>query len=269
MNDLFFYASKIIWAMLSPSNFIILLLVLGTIALLFQGYRWARRFLVVGSLLGLTVMVYPVGDYLIEPLESRFSKPQQLPTGVDGIIILGGGEDLKASISWQTPELGSGADRYVAAAHLARNYPIIPVIFSGGSGSILLQGTSREGDFARQTLRMVGVNTRRIIIESESRNTYENFVNLKSVLPKPNGKYILITSAFHMPRSVGIARKLDINVVPYPVDYKSNSSELRQFKLDFNGHIDSLETGWREWIGLTAYYLSEKTNAWFPAPQSK
>lgn len=268
MNDIFFYASKLAWAILSPSNFIIILLFLGTLALLFNGYRWAKRLLIPAALMGLTIMVYPIGDYLMQPLESRFSKPQSLPTGIDGIIVLGGGEDLRRAISWQTPELGHGADRYVAAAHLARTYPTVPVIFAGGSGSLELQKSQTEASFALQTLTTIGINANRIKMEASSRNTYENFINLKALLPNSEGNYMLVTSAFHMPRSVGIARKLGIDVVAYPVDYRSNSEELRGFKVDYFDHINALETGWREWIGLTVYYITEKTSAWFPAPKN-
>ena len=269
MDSLFFYTSKVLWGFVSPSNFIIFLLFFGTLALIFNGKRIAKIFLIPAALLGSVIMVYPVGDYLIQPLENRFSKPIQMPNSIDGIIVLGGGEDLKRSLSWQTAELGMGADRYIAAADLARTYPRSPIIFTGGSGSIELQDTGKEASIALETLTAIGINKNRILLESDSRNTYENFINILAVLPERNGQYLLVTSAFHMPRAVGVARKFGVNVIAYPVDYRSNSAEMRYFEFDLFDHLKSLEPAWKEWIGLSAYYISEKTSAWFPAPKNQ
>ncbi|MDQ7072540.1 MAG: YdcF family protein [Gammaproteobacteria bacterium] len=82
------------------------------------------------------------------------------------------------------------------------------------------------GDIAHKLLTTVGIAEHRLIIESQSRNTYENFVLLKDKLPNANGTYLLITSAFHMPRSIGIARQQNINVIAYPVDYYSNKAKI-------------------------------------------
>lgn len=266
MDNLFFITSKIGWALLSPSNLIIFALSIGTLLLLFKRYTGAKVLLIPASLFAFILMAYPVSDYLMQPLEKRFSKPQTLPTGVDGIIVLGGGEDLKRSLSWNTAELAQGGDRYVGAAELARIYPQIPVIFTGGSGSIRLQGDTGEGIIARKLLTTIGIHPNRLVIEFKSRNTYENFKYIKPLLPKADGQYLLVTSAFHMPRSVGIARQQNINVIPYPVDYRTSSDELRMVNFDFSGHTNTLEPAWKEWIGLTVYYLTDKTSEWFPAP---
>jgi uncharacterized SAM-binding protein YcdF (DUF218 family) len=266
MDNLFFVLSKLSWAVLSPSNFLILVFILGTLLVLFKSYKLAKWILIPNALLAGLVLAYPVGDGLIEPLESRFEQPQHLPQQIDGIIILGGGEDLKRSLSWQVAELGLGGDRYIAAKKLADIYPNAPVIFSGGSGSIQLQNTGSEGELARQLFDDMGLDLNRLVIESESRNTYENFRNMQPLL-KPEGVYLLVTSAFHMPRSVGIAQKQNIKVITYPVDYRSNSAELRQIDFDFFDHLKALEPGWREWIGLTVYYWTGKTSDWLPKQQ--
>ncbi|MDX1796186.1 MAG: YdcF family protein, partial [Hydrogenovibrio sp.] len=73
--------------------------------------------------------------------------------------------------------------------------------------------------------------------------------------------------AFHMPRSVGIARKFGIHVIPYPVDFRSNSDALRSWNFDLFDHLKTLEPGWKEWLGLTVYYWTGKTANWFPSPQ--
>nr|WP_235584665.1 YdcF family protein [Thiomicrospira sp. WB1] len=115
----------------------------------------------------------------------------------------------------------------------------------------------------------IGIAPSRLIIESDSRNTYENFIAIRPLLPNPNGRYLLVTSAFHMPRAVGIARQTGVNVIPWPTDYKSAQGPYRQANFKFSGHLDMLETAWREWLGLTAYYLTDRSASWFPAPEKR
>jgi len=194
MDSLFFIVSKIAWAFLSPSNIILILLILGSAFLLFNKVQSAKTLLLPASFAGLIVLVFPIGDLLIQPLEQRFKTPESLPKHIDGIIILGGGEDLKLSLSWGRPELGIGGDRYIGAKELATRYPKVPVIFTGGSGSMQLQNTEGEGSLARQLLTTLGIANKRLIIESLSRNTYENFKFTKHLLPDTNGTYMLVTS---------------------------------------------------------------------------
>ncbi len=188
-------------------------MVLATVQLFRNKVSAAKKILLPTALVSLILLSYPVSDYLMHPLETRFSKPEVLPDTIDGIIILGGGENLKISIGWNTAEIGSGGDRFIAAATLAKHYPNAPVIFSGGSGLLRFDTTITGGDIARKLFLTVGIDEERLIIESQSRNTYENFVLLKDILPKSDGRYLLVTSAFHMPRSVGIARHQNINVI--------------------------------------------------------
>ncbi len=268
MDTLFFTVSKVAWAMLEPLNLMIFMTLLGVL-LAWRGWRrFGGTLATLGFALLLANMAYPFGDFIIQPLEERFHKPRPMPDDVDGILILGGGESLSRSLSWQTPELGEGGDRYVAAAYLAHLYKTVPVIFAGGSGSVQLQNSGKEGDIARALLIQLDIDPNRLIIESTSRNTYENFRNVKPLLPDPQGHYLLITSAFHMPRSVGIARKQDIHVIPYPVDYRSHKPPYRKLDFDFFDHLKALEPGWREWVGLTVYYLTGKTSEWLP-PESQ
>ncbi|GKT12621.1 MAG: hypothetical protein ISEC1_P1600 [Thiomicrorhabdus sp.] len=271
-DSLFFLLSKIGWALLSPTNLLIIALCLGVIFLLIHQVSAAKKLLLPTALISFSIMLYPIGDFLMEPLESQFKPPKTFPSDIDGIIILGGGEDLKRSLSWNVAELGSGGDRYIGAADLANLYPDIPVIFTGGSGLIRVQGRKDEGYIAQKLLTSVGIDKKRLIIESNSRNTYENFKYSKPLLPKYRkgkitGTYLLITSAFHMPRAVGIARKQGINVIAYPVDYYSNSTEFRLFGFNMLEHLSVLEKAWREWIGLTVYFMTGKIDHWFP-PQT-
>lgn len=270
MDNFFFVLSKLAWALLSPSNLLLILFAIGTLLLLFNRTRVAKWLLVPTSLLAITIMSYPIADWLIEPLESRFAQPQPLPKKVDGIIVLGGGEDILRAVSWNVPEVGQGSDRFIAASKLSLDYPDAKIVYAGGNSSVQRAGIQNQLTIEQQIFSAMSVAPERLIIEKQARNTYENFHNIKPLLPKNKdeklGTYLLVTSAFHMPRSVGIARKLAINVIPYPVDYRSAKAEHRVWGLDFYNHLQALEPAWKEWIGLLVYYLSDKTSSLFPSP---
>lgn len=266
MDELFFIVSKLAWSVLSPSALFVWLTLLALV-LLYRGYLQAAKILLLSmTFIGFTVMAYPLGDILLEKLEKRFSVPTELPEQIDGIILLGGGEQLKTSLSWQAPQTGEAGDRYLVAAMLARHYPKTPLLVSGGS-NLLQQPLHHEvADIHQQLLLMAGVPTTQIHIEPNSRNTYENIQNLRQVLPDPDGQYLLVTSAYHMPRSVGIARKLGLNVIAYPVDYRSQRGVQRQWDFALFEHLETLEPAIREWLGLTVYYLTGKTSQFLPGP---
>jgi uncharacterized SAM-binding protein YcdF (DUF218 family) len=266
MDNLFFLVSKLAWGILSPINLIIGLISLATILLWFNKQRLAKLLLTFCLLINFPLLFYPVSDSLIYPLENRFQKPDIMPDHIDGIIILGGGEELKISTSWEHAEMGNGGDRYLAAAVLAHHYPNVPVVFSGGRGFLRFQGMKKEAHIAYQLLTEHGIELQRIIIESQSRNTYENFLLLKAILPDLDGQYLLITSAYHMSRAVGIARKHNINVIAYPVDYRSTTAINRQLDFDMFAHLEVLEPAWREWIGLVVYFITGKIDFIFPKP---
>lgn len=246
------------------------MILLALVGVVLTWRRWRSGPWLMGAGFGLLLlnMAYPFGDLLIQPLEKRFERPHPVPSEVDGIILLGGGEQLARSLSWRTPLIGEAGDRYISTAWLARQYKDIPIYSSGGSGSVQLQDDSKEADIVSQLLLQLGVAPSRLRIEPNSRNTWENFKNLKPYL-MPEGRYLLVTSAFHMPRSVGIARKLGIHVIPYPTDYRSHTPYYRHVDFDFFDHLKSLEPAWKEWIGLTVYYWTDKTSAWLPAPEVK
>ncbi len=269
-DNLFFFISKVAWALLSPSNLLIFLFILGTVFVILGRRSAALKMLIPTSVVALMISIYPVSDWLIEPLEKRFLAPETLPDTVDGIIILGGGEDVSVGISWNSKEIGLAGDRFISTQELAQIYPKAPIIFTGGVGQLTMhshlqmQLSTQNSPLGSQILQGLGIEPERLVVERLSRNTFENFKNIQPLLPNSTGRYLLVTSAYHMPRSVGIARKLRINVIPYPVDYRSTHENFRRIDFDFYGHLQALEPAWKEWIGLTAYYWTGKTSEWFP-----
>jgi len=147
---------------------------------------------------------------------------------------------------------------------LARRYPEARLVFTGGSGYVFT-GELRETDVVRHVLDGLGFDVSRIAFERESRNTFENAAfSRRLVNPQAGETWILITSAAHMPRSVGIFRRAGWPVLAYPVDYRS-THELT-WSPDLLSGLDALNESLREWVGLIAYRLMDRTNALFPAP---
>lgn len=213
----------------------------------------------------LAIGLFPVNEWLLFPLENRFPANPLLPNRVDGIIVLSGSERLGYSSAWGQPELNNGAERDLAFLVLARRFPDAKLAFSGGSGSMVYQ-RYKAATVAEALFEQHGLARSRVIFEPDSRNTYENVVNSKVLLKPTRGeKWLLITSAFHMPRSVGLFCKAGWPVLPYPVDHNTWRGNLLRIDYDPGTHLAELEIAIHEWIGLVAYYLTGKTSSLLPA----
>lgn len=268
MDTLFWVLSKVVWAVLSPDHFFILLLSFGFLALLLNRQRLAKWFIGLPTLAFLVITFLPINDWLLYPLESRFQKPV-LPEHIDGIIVLGGAEDSALSHAWDEFVGNDGMERLTTTARLAKQFPNAKVVFSGGSGRITEQHFN-ESKISRSFLIEQGITPSRIQLEGASRNTFENVKNTIQVIqPQSDENWILVTSAFHMPRSVGIFNRFDWQVIPYPTAYLSRPLEYQQIGLPmFHEHMFYTWIGVREWIGLTVYYFTDKTSDWLPQPQA-
>jgi len=264
MDTLFFWASKLVWALISPDSLLLLLLLGGFALLLFGAVRYAKLLLGIACGYALAVALLPLGEWLIAPLENRFQPVVELPEEVDGIIVLGGFLEAFSSASWQQIQSNQGAERLWAFTALARQYPNAQLLFSGGSGAITGQAL-KEADKLPELLQQAGLGSRALTLESESRNTYENVLYSKALVkPLPQQRWIMITSAAHMPRAVGIFCAQQWPVLPYPVDYRSDPARQWRVELLFAEHLQALRDASREWIGLIAYFLTGKTASLLP-----
>jgi len=148
---------------------------------------------------------------------------------------------------------------------LAKMYPDAKLVFTGGTGSLTKQDF-KAADVAKNLLMQQGFDTSRIIFERESRNTYENVIYSKNLIPGGQGKnWILITTGWHMPRSLGIFCKQNWPVIPFPVDHQSRKNNLIRVNFDLAGNILTFKTAIKEWSGLVAYYLAGKTTSLLPS----
>ena len=261
---MFFYLSKIFWFFIQPLNLAIFLLLAGLVAAAFGRRRLAAS----GSMLAFLILALSawtsLGAMMLNPLEERFAKPP-LPQKVDGIVVLGGGFEGAINLVRGGYELNSGGDRMVETAILARRFPEAKVVVSGGTGELFLDGEG-DADTAPRLLSALGVSADRLILENKSRNTYENAVFTRQmVAPKPGETWLLVTSAFHMPRAKALFDKAGFPTIPWPVDYRTSGKEgIGLFR---DNPADSLQVttmAIREWIGLAAYWLSGRIDRPFP-----
>jgi len=272
---MFFYLAKGLWFLLQPSTLIALLIGYGAILIWTGWARWGRRFVTIGAILLLVAGLSPLGNALILPLEDRFPRANlDDPPPPTGFIILGGAEDRLVGTARHVPALNEAAERMVEAAILARLYPEAKIAFSGGDAGILYQ-TGNEAEGAETLLTALGVPQDRLILEAKSRDTYENAAFLKEELTRlgelgPGQRWLLITSAYHMPRAMGAFRAAGFDVEPWPVDYRTRGTAdlTRPFDKVSEG-LRRVDVASREWAGLLAYWLRGRSDALFPAPRPR
>jgi uncharacterized SAM-binding protein YcdF (DUF218 family) len=254
---MFFLASKIFWFVAQPLNAAILLLLVGFVLRVLAWRRLSVAAVATATAVLTLATWTSLGAILLTPLEDRYTRPDPAPERVDGIVMLGGGFEGGINLARGGYELNSAGDRYVETAILARRYPEARVVVTGGTGTLVLEGEG-DGDTAPRLLEALGVARERMILENESRDTFENAVfTRRLVAPEPGETWLLVTSAFHMPRSMALFRRADFAVVAWPVDYRTSGRE--GVGLFTDNPIDSLQgttIALREWIGLFAYWLA-------------
>ncbi len=220
----------------------------------------------------LIVGLSPLGNALILPLEDRFPRADldAAPTPT-GFIVLGGAEDRLVGQARKAPTLNEAGERMLEAVALSRKFPDAKIAFTGGDAGIFYKSDT-EAEGAAALLVSMGVAQDRLILEAKSRDTYENAEFLKAELERlgdlgPGKRWVLITSAFHMPRAMGAFRKAGLDLDAWPVDYRTRGPVdlTRPFDKVSEG-LRRVDTASREWAGLLSYWLSGRTDALFPAP---
>ncbi len=247
------YLTKFLYKtfLLPPGIFIILLLAIGIWL-----YRRERKAAI--ALISITAILYIlstpiVGSLLIKSLERQYRPPASVKGDV--IVMLGGGSFAG------TPDIdgaggltGSSANRLLTAARIHKETGL-PIIISAGK---LYSESGNEANIAKRKLAGLGIPVDKVIAEDKSRNTYENAkYTLKILKTRHFKKPILVTSAYHMRRSVMNFKKLGVSVEPYPTDYRSDinpSVHLNSFAPCYDGFANS-GMAIREYIGILALAL--------------
>ena len=261
--------AKLLAFLAQPSSVAVGAVVVGVALLVLGRAPRLSRFLAVGGVLlilagGLT----PLGNLLILPLEERFTTvPAPQPgSRVDGIILLGGFEDAHVSAGRGGLGLNEAAERVTEGLRLALRHPEAKVVFTGGAGGFF--STAEASGPVGAFLAEAGIDPARLVLENRSRNTYENAVLTRDLVkPAPGARWLLVTSAYHMPRAMGLFRKVGFDVIAYPVDYRTRGREdrARGFSRVPQG-LMRLDVAANEWMGLLVYRLLGRIDTLFPGP---
>lgn len=260
MNTAIFILSKLVWFMIRPESWIVLAMA-ATLWLLRRGRTGAAvRTLSATAIFVVTIGFLPVGQLLLGPLETTYPANPKIvsPTG---IIVLGGPEDPRKTAYWDQVQLKGGAERFTAALALAKKFSGARVVFTGGSGALSdAFGTKISGaDVARRFFLEQGLSEDRLTIEARSRNTTENARNtLMLIKPADGERWVLVTSAFHMPRAMASFRRAGWrSITPYPVDFRSGAFR-DQIAWDLAEHLRDLNTAVKEYLGLVTYWIFQR-----------
>jgi uncharacterized SAM-binding protein YcdF (DUF218 family) len=247
----FFIFSKILLFLLDPITWIFLLLL------------WAIRAkspIKKKKILWSTVAVFYffsnafITDEFVRLYEERNQTYSELTENFDVAIVLGGFSDF--DYAQEQVQFHSATDRLMAGIKLYKTGRAKKIMIVSGSGKIM-NPEEKEAAFIENYLLSIGILAKDLIIESESKNTRENAVNATKILDEKytNGKYILVTSATHMPRAKRCFKKTGLTFTPFSVDHQAGP---RKYIFDhlFIPDLNSLRR-WKslikEWTGLTAY----------------
>jgi uncharacterized SAM-binding protein YcdF (DUF218 family) len=265
---MFYILSKVAGYFLVPSNVIAFLGLVGAGLMFTRFARLGGRVLIVGAVLLAVIGFLPVGVALTLPLEERFPAWDATRGAPAGIVVLGGVIDARLSAARGEIAVSEAAERITAAVGLARRYPAARIVFAGGGGGIISQSPA-EAYFAVRLFETLGIPAARVEFEAKSRNTAENARFAKQlVAPKEGERWLLVTSALHMPRAVGAFRQAGLPVEAHPVDWRTEGPRAL---LSISGSpVDGLlvtDAAVHEWVGLVAYWITGRTPELLPGPR--
>lgn len=268
MTAVFFSLSKVFGFFALPSNFIVLIGIVGVVLLLTRRKRLGQGLLIVSLLMLATAGWSPLGNLLISGLEDRFP-PWDVSRGApDGIVVLGGAISPDLSKERGSIALNESAERMTIVAELARRYPAARIAFTGGNGN--LKGGPAEANFVLPLFESFGIARERVTLEAQSRNTAENARFTKDVVqPKAGERWLLVTSAYHMPRAMGLFRAAGFNVEAYPVDWRTGEDDVTASFSSLSAGLARTDAALREWVGLVAYWATGQSKELWPGPNSQ
>lgn len=264
---MYFILSKIFWLLFAPANLIILMLAIGGWLMLMRWRITGAVIFLVGFVTLIVGTVSSLPDRALETLETRFPPCDDHAAHIEGVVVLGGAVNIVQTQIWDRLTLGDAGSRVVMMADLARRYPNAKIVFTGGYGALFGTPIS-EADVIVKHLAVFGLDPSRIIFESKSRNTIENARFTKELVdPKPDEKWLLVTSGFHMPRAYGMFRKIGFPVEACVSDYISTPGyDDGDISFDVAGRLQLLNRVTREYIGLVAARLYDFTDELLPGP---
>ena len=249
-----FYLSKIVWIILNPFNILLISILLGFLLSFLSNKTFSKIIYSLTFIFFIITAVMPTGKFMIYQLEKKFHVLESLPNKIDGILILSGATNPVLTKEYNQISLNDSVERLTESIQLMKKYSNTKIIFSGGSGLINNQKLTHS-EVARLFFANFEITLENIVYENKSRNTYENILFSKKIAnPKINENWLIVTSAFHMPRALNIAEKLDWKFIPYAVDFRVMKKFSWKPTIKFLENISKFQTASHEWVGLVAYY---------------
>ena len=252
-----FLASKLLAFLTQPLAWVALLM-LASLLLITTSPRWAFRLAATALSLLLLLGWLPLPNAALRYLEAQYPPPAQAHRwqAPVGVIVLGGA--LEPGYVWTVPgqsALNDAAERMTEVAPLLRRNPHLKVLFTGGEGELFGTGPS-EAERAQRFFQAQGVSPDKLLLESDSRTTFENAVLSRQTAAFDAAKpWLLLTSAFHMPRAMAAFQKAGWNVTAYPVDFRSGlTTPWSQYSMDQG--VKRWRLALHEMLGLLAYRLT-------------
>jgi len=253
---MFLIFSKLLYFIIQPINWMVLPLVY---AVLGKNKKWKRRCLITSCVLGLFFSNHFIFNQCIKLWEVKTQKINEIETTYDIGILLGGYSNFFVEPGSDRLNFNERGGRISQAVELYREGKFKKFLLTGGSGFIIFGAEQSEAIIAREYLMRLGVPDSDIILEPESRNTHENATLTKKILDEkyPKASCLLITSAWHMRRSMGCFTKEGIEYTPFSVDHigEKNRYVPASLFIPNSQNIYRWELLIKEIVGSVAYKL--------------
>ena len=255
-----YFISKFIWYLLSALNFFLFLIIFIFVFKLLNKKKLSKIFFLFSFFFFIIIGVFPLGSFLLFKLEQNYQTLSIIPNDIDGIIILGGPSSSSLTRQHNQVSFNEAGERLTESVKIINKYNPEKIIFSGGSQKQTFNDS--HSYVAKKFFSEMGIDVSKINFEFKSRNTYENILFSKQIAhPKNNEKWLIITSSFHMKRTMNIAEKLEWNLIPYPVDFRTG--KYFSFKPSFVNFLENFNTfnlASHEFFGLISYYILGRTS---------
>jgi uncharacterized SAM-binding protein YcdF (DUF218 family) len=246
--------SKILAPFLNPTNLLFFLLIFFIFKNIKLKIRFKFLFIFITFIITF-ISIFPIGKIGLKYLENDYVFQEKL-TNINNIFILAGSEEINKTKVTNKLNLNNSSERLISSVKLALDNPNASIYFIGGDGH-LIKNEINEINVAQLFFEDIGFDTSRVKFIQNTRNTIENLKALKKINIQDQLN-VLITSAFHMKRSMIIANTLGIKIKPYAVDFRSiekfNFINYYQ-RLSVDSNWESFNIFFRELLGIFAFKL--------------
>jgi uncharacterized SAM-binding protein YcdF (DUF218 family) len=253
-----------LWSLSQPSSIVFALLLFGFLLLLFRVNAFGRRIIGLALFLAVLPAFLPLEELLGRRLESAYSVPNPLPEQIDGILVLGGTVDWQVSEARGQMSLNQGGERMMVVSGLAERYPNARLVFTGLYKEVV------PNDFANSVtsngfLSGSAFQNRSIIFIGQARSTYEEaLLSIQTLQPRVGERWMLVTSAYHMPRAMATFQAQGWLMIPYPVDFRTTGKLTFNPSINVFGKLVELDDFSREWGALFIYQRLGRIERMFP-----